>query len=272
MEKIFIFQIFYNAQVKGELDPGFIPLDNEANIRSDWREYWLMRNYLLSNDLEEESLYGFFSPKFKQKTGLQAADCYKFIGDNHESIDVFSFSPFFDIGAWHLNSFSQAIQQHPNSRSAIINSLNILSPAVALETLVMHSGNTIFCNYFVAKPKFWRLWLETCELIFSEAEANNSKLSKDLNTAADRHHSNAPIKTFIIERIASLILATDDQFKVKSYEPFMLPFAPTRFSKELTGLIQLDSLKIAYAQSGRAQYLNLFESIRLLIEKKIINA
>jgi hypothetical protein len=52
----------------------------------------------------------------------------------------------------------------------------------------------------------------------------------------------------------------------------MLPFAPTRFSKELTGLIQLDSLKIAYAQSGKVQYLNLFESIRFLIEKKIINA
>lgn len=272
MEKIFIFQIFYNAQVKSELDPGFIALDNEANIRSDWREYWPIRNYLLSHDLDEDSLYGFFSPKFKQKTGLVASDCYNFIGDNHESIDVFSFSPFFDVGAWYLNSFSQAMQQHPNACSAIINSLYILSPAEALETLVMHSGNTIFCNYFVAKPKFWRLWLEKCELIFSEAEANNSELSKDLNTAADRHHSSAPIKTFIIERIASLILATDNQFKVKSYDPFMLPFSPTRFSKELTGLIQLDSLKIAYAQSGRAQYLNLFESIRLLIEKKIINA
>jgi predicted methyltransferase len=98
-----------------------------------------------------------------------------------------------------------------------------------------------------------------------------SPLGVGLNLAAEGHHSNAPIKTFIIERVASLILASNDSWNIRAYNPLSLPLAPTLISKELTGLIQLDALKIAYAQTKREEYLNLFINIRNLISKKINN-
>lgn len=271
MKSAIIFQIFYNIDVMKELDPGFIPLDNMGNPRPDWREYWPIRHYLLNNDLDEGSLYGFFSPKFREKTGLSAADCYKFIGESAGATDVFSFSPFFDIGAWHQNSFYQAIQKHPNSTGAIEAALTILDPSIDLQKLVMHSGNNIFCNYFVAKPKFWRVWLQKCEKIFKEADMGKGSLAICLNSPADDHHSGAPIKTFIIERIASLILASDKSWNVKAYNPLALPFAPTLIANEVTGLLQLDALKIAYAQTKRDEYLSLFMNLRNLISQKINN-
>ncbi len=269
MRNVHIFQVFYNEETKNSLDPGFIPLDNRNNIRPDWREYYPIRNYLKNNTLNEDDLYGFFSPKFRLKTGLSASDCFSFINNHTNDVDIIAFSPLFDLGACFLNTFLQCIAQHPNSRFSIENSLKLINSSLDINELVMHSNNIIFCNYFVAKPKFWKTWLETCELIWSECELNVSLLAKELNSIAEIHDNNAPIKVFVIERIASLLLATSNDWQVKVYDPFKLPFSDAKVSREKSGLIQMDALKIAFANHKRPEYLNLFISIRNLLEKKL---
>lgn len=269
MKSIKIFQIFYNEATKNSNDPGFIPLDNMANHRPDWREYWPIRNFLLNNQLDEESYYGFFSPKFKDKTGLSSNDCLEFINSSSNDVDVFSFSPFFDLGAWYQNSILQAIPQHPNIKVPMAGALKIINLPVNINELVMHSGNNIFCNFFVAKPNFWKVWIEKCELIWIESEGNNSALAKGLNAVAEGHDSPATIKTFVIERIASLILATNTNWNVKAYNPLNLPFSNGLISKERNALIQMDALKIAYASHGRVEYLNLYKSIVNLVIQRL---
>ncbi|QWD90898.1 hypothetical protein [Polynucleobacter sp. MWH-Braz-FAM2G] len=240
-----------------------------SNLRPDWREYWPIRNYLLNNQLNPESWYGFFSPKFKNKTGLSAEDCLKFINNQSNEVDVFSFSPFFDLGAWYQNSILQAIPQHPNLQIPMEGALKILSFPAEINEIVMHSGNNIFCNFFVAKPRFWKVWLEKCELIWAEAEANKTPTAKGLNAIAEGHDSPAAIKTFVIERIASLILATDSDWNVKAYNPLELPFSNGLISKERNALIQMDALKMAYALNGKVEYLNLYKSIVNLVIQKL---
>ena len=88
-----IFQIYYSEATQLQNDPGFIPLDNLGNERPDWREYWPIRNYLLNNQLDKDTHYGFLSPKFEAKTTLNAQKVVEFIG-NDES-DVILFSPLF---------------------------------------------------------------------------------------------------------------------------------------------------------------------------------
>ena len=62
-------------------DPGFDVLDNSANERPDWYEYWPIRKFLLNETLDENAFYGFLSPKFKLKTNLSAAEVRDFIKD-----------------------------------------------------------------------------------------------------------------------------------------------------------------------------------------------
>jgi hypothetical protein len=269
MNNVKIFQIFYNEETKNSLDVGFFPLDNEANPRPDWREYWPIRNYLKSNALDEDSLYGFFSPKFRSKTGLSASDCFSFINSHSNSADVYSFSPYYDLGAFFQNSFFQAIYQHPNARDSIENALKLINLSLEVNEIVMHSNNNIFCNFFVAKPKFWKIWLENCELLWAECESNSSPLAKKLNAFAEGHESPAPIKTFLIERMASLLLATNKTWDVKAYNPFKLPFSKAKISHEKSALIQMDALKIAYSNQERPEYLNLHRNIADLILKKV---
>lgn len=269
MKNVKIFQIFYNEETRISNDPGFIPLDNIANLRPDWREYWPIRNYLLNNHLDQECWYGFFSPKFKNKTGLTSKDCIEFINSQPDDIDVFSFSPFFDLGAWYQNSILQAIPQHPNLQIPMEGALKILSLPAEINEIVMHSGNNIFCNFFVAKPSFWKAWLEKCELIWTESEEKSSPIAKGLNAIAEGHDSPASIKTFVIERIASLILATNSGWKAIAYNPLELPFSNGLISKERNALIQMDALKMAYAINGRIEYLNLYKSIVNLVIQKL---
>ena len=73
MENHKIYQIFYNSITKISKDPGFIDMDNTLNLRPDWSEYWPIRNFLSKETLNSNYYYGFFSPKFKEKTGLDSS-------------------------------------------------------------------------------------------------------------------------------------------------------------------------------------------------------
>lgn len=98
MRKANLYQIFYNEDTRLALDDGFTPLDNRSNFRPDWAEYWVIRNFLKENALDDEDYYEFFSPKFNFKTNLNAVQVAGFI-ENHPNNhpDIFIFSPYWDI-------------------------------------------------------------------------------------------------------------------------------------------------------------------------------
>src|SRR5437773_6522768 len=90
--RIHAFQIFYNDATKASLDPDFEPLDNSANERPDWYEYWPMRSYFSANALDESAYYGFFSPLFFRKTQLSGKQVMAFASQAGE-VDAITFSP-----------------------------------------------------------------------------------------------------------------------------------------------------------------------------------
>jgi len=68
--RVQLYHIGYSADTRQQMPAQFLALDNTANARPDWREYWPMRNFLLSHTLEDDVFYGFFSPRFTYKTQL----------------------------------------------------------------------------------------------------------------------------------------------------------------------------------------------------------
>src|SRR5450631_89982 len=52
MRAMHLFQILTPHVAREDLDPGFSVLDNCANPRPDWFEYWPIRNFLLTERLE----------------------------------------------------------------------------------------------------------------------------------------------------------------------------------------------------------------------------
>jgi len=262
-----IYQIYYSEATKAHNDPGFLPMDNLANERPDWREYWPIRKYLLNKILEEDTRYGFLSPKFEEKTTLNANKVVEFI-DNDNS-DVILFSPYFEQSAFNFNVFEQLEAAHGGSLMVAQECLKILRPDVNIYSLIMDSRNTVYCNYFIANKKFWKIWLAYCEVIFNIAESNNTELARRLNSDVKHDGGMAPLKVFIIERIASFILATSIDFKVKIYNPMELPLGDQAWKNFKNELCILDSLKISFLTNPLVQYAQEFEKIRLDVLEKL---
>ena len=263
-----IYQIFYDENSREKLDPGFIALDNTPNERPDWREYWPIRQYLLTQALSKDTYYGFFSPKFFEKTGLDANAVYEFINQQSADTDVILFSPFFDQSAYFLNIFEQGAIAHPEIHTIFQQTVNLLGSPIHLSTLVMDSSVTVFCNFFVAKPRFWEVWLNACECIFKVAESQSTPLSNALNGLA-LHETEAAFKTFVIERIASLLLSTSSQFNLTAYPSIDLPLSNSKIRLEHEALVILDALKTAYRLHQNPKHLTVFKKIQQQILEKL---
>jgi hypothetical protein len=181
---------------------------------------------------------------------------------------VLLFSPFFEQGAFYLNMFEQGAAEYPGIGAVFRDCAGMIAPDENLETLVMDSRNTVYCNYIVAKPTFWNAWMEKCESIFAVAEENKAALAGSLNASAD--DGVAPNKVFVIERIASLLLATQRHWRVKAYNPTQLPYAKGSFAKYQHELLLMDALKIASVEQGYPEYLATFSEVRQSVMADIL--
>ena len=271
MSKANIYQIFYSEPTKAGLDRGFLPLDNSGQ-RPDWYEYWAMRSFLLQQPLNDDDFYGFLSPKFKQKTGLDAASVQAFLGTLDPSVDVISLSPFFDAGALFDNVFKQGANEHPNIWPIFVECAALAAPGVALDALLMDSSNTVFCNYFLAKPRFWRHWLERAERIFAVAERNDSDLARALNAPTQHNNTDTtPVKVFFMERLVSLLLASEPGWRCASINAMPLPLAYPGANNVKPGLAILDALKMAASRTGRPEYVEVYNSMRTQVIQQLNN-
>lgn len=264
--KNYIHQIYYSPETRAKLDPGFIALDNTGQ-RPDWYEYWPIRRFLLENTLDPDARYGFFSPKFAEKAGLTSAQVGQFLADTPDDVDVVTFSPYFSNIAFFKNVFEQAEYWHPGISSTLAGVMKLTAPQrdsdALMNGLVMSTAGTVYCNYFVARPRFWQHWLTLCERIFAVAEAGDTELAQQLNSNRN-YVLPTPAKVFVIERIASIILSTEsDRWKVRNYDStVLLADNDLLGGKYREDMVVLDALKYAASVTGFRGYYDQFVQAR----------
>jgi hypothetical protein len=259
MRSVHTYQILNHYTSRQELDPGFEVLDNSANERPDWYEYWPIRNFLLNEALDEDGFYGFLSPKFKLKTNLSAAEVREFVQGSDRATDVVLFSPSIHNSAFFLNVFEHGNAEHPGLLEVAKQFFARIHRPQPLEDLVSDSRNTVHSNYFVARPRFWRAWLAITEQLFAIAEAPNDPLGIQLSTATIyRGSRTVQMKIFLMERVATWILITDRSLVARAHDPFV---SRSRIYKLPVAII-CDALKIAYTTQGRQQYKDVFLLLR----------
>lgn len=256
-----LFQICYTEETRQSIPTGFVELDNLANERPDWREFWPMRNYLMNHALEDDVFYGFFSPRFTYKTGLDMEKIREFVRQHGADNDVLIFSPFWDLNSLFLNSFEQGDFFHPGLMACSQQFLQSAGQDLRLSEAVMHGDNTVFCNYFIAKKKFWLHWLELGEKLYQSAEAEGTPLSRALNQNTIYSHDLLPQKIFVQERLVNMLLA-GPEFRSRSWSMFGLPCSITPLSQYKSQAVTANALKMAYAHTGEALYLDEFHHLR----------
>lgn len=260
--KKFIYQIYYNDETQKKLLPGFIPLDNTKNLRPDWFEFWVFLNFLRNNALDDDAWYGFLSPKFYEKTGFNSDFVLKAIENYGELGDVALFSPGWDQLAYFLNPFEQGEVWHPGLMGASQDFLNKYQLGINLNTLVSDTSSSVFSNYIIAKKEFWIQWRKIAEQFFEYVENNPEyQITTSYGSIENQFH----IKTFIQERLATLILSSNT-FKVLSPDQSFSARIFTRLFPDdikTRRLLQAcDLMKTKYRESKDEKYLEMYWSIR----------
>ena len=261
MADIKLFQIVYSQETLEGLSPGYLPLDNRHSVKNDWREYWPIRNFLLNQALEEDCLYGFFSPRFQQKIGLDHGQVVDFIQSSTPETDVFTFSPQPDMGAFFLSVFEQNEVFDPGFIAACEAFLSAVGMPVNLGALIMDSRQIVFSNYFVARPAFWRTWLILNEKLFEVCEGPDNAIKAGL-TAETTYTGAVQRKVFLMERIVCLLLTINPAWRVRAYNTFNCAWSASRLNQSPEDAVISDALKIAMREQGYPQYLQAFTAIR----------
>jgi hypothetical protein len=266
---VHLYQIAYSPQTLAAVEPGYAVLDNLANERPDWYEYWPVRRFLIERlqdeTLDEAAFYGFFSPKFGSKTRLSHAQVVAFVQRHAAEADVLLFSPQPDMGAFFLNVFEQGETFDPGLIAAYEGLLARIGRPHNLRALVMDSRQVVFSNYFVARPAFWREWLVLNEALFACCEGHDGSDGDELQrelTKPTSYPGSAQRKVFLQERAASLLLATQPRWRAKAANPFTMGWSMSRFREHPDAAFVSDALKLAFREQGFPEYMAEFARVR----------
>jgi hypothetical protein len=268
--KINLYQIFYDDQSKRSIDPGFIPLDNSKNKRQDWFEFWPIKKFLTEEALNDNTWYGFFSPRFTGKTGFDAKSVKDYITQHGRNADVALFTSTWDFIAYFQNVFEQGEVWHEGITEVSQRFFDAINYDVSLSGMVHHTQNAVTANYLVAKPRFWRRWKDLAEKLFavSESEDELGQIMRGDTTYGPRQIA---FKVFIQERLAPVILASesfqtcvpDQTQKGMIFENLFFTDLQTR--KQLQAC---DLLKLKYCQTRDPEFLYVYKKIKARIPIK----
>jgi hypothetical protein len=261
-------QIAYSPEVLARVEPGYTVLDHLANERADWYELFPIRRWLHTQPLDEDTWYGFFSPKFGAKTGLSHAATVQAVqaaAAGPAPADVVLFSPQPDMGAFFLNVYEQGETFDPGFIAACegwLRHAGLPGPGgVPLRSLVMDTRQIVFSNYFVARPAFWREWLRWNDTLFDLCEHGPEALRAPL-VAPTSYPGYAQRKVFVQERTASLILTLQPHWRVHAVNPFRMAWSGSRLAQHPQLAVMSDALKRAHRDLGYPCYLQAFARLR----------
>jgi hypothetical protein len=259
---VHLYMIAYSEASIQAISPGYKVLDNRHDDRHDWREYWPIRRFLRQGALDEGAHYGFFSPKFPLKVGLSHQQVVDFVLGAPERTQVVTFSPQADMASLFLNVFEQNELFDPGFLETAQAFVREAGLDVNLSGLVMDSRQVVFSNFIVAKPAFWRAWLAINERLFDLCEGDVGSTLRERLVAETSYPGAVQRKVFLMERLASLILATQPHWHVHAYNPFRCAWSATPLGGRQLEAVLSDALKIAMREQGYPEYAAAFAEVR----------
>jgi hypothetical protein len=261
-----IYQIFYDPVSRAQLDPGFFPLNNAYSKTPELYELSVIREYFSRYALDNETWYGFFSPKFQLKTGLNASDVKRFYNCHKDDNEVMLFSSGWEQITYFRNVFEQAEFWHPGIKAIAKQFFQKINYPVDLDGLVTCQQTSVFSNYFIAKGIFWRDWLALADQLIRCVGDRQTALSRSLRRPFPygQEGGSVSVAVFLQERFATLLLCSN-RYRCIAYDAPDMDKSPFLggVGEEITNALRLcDTLKASYRQTSSAQYLELFYRLR----------
>ena len=166
-----------------------------------------------------------------------------------------------------LNVFEQGEFFHGGLLQTAQIFFNAIGLSADVGQLTMDVRTTVFSNYFVARGAFWRRWKAIFERCFEISEDPVSRLHEGLNSETP-YDKTAQMKIFLMERVASTLLATTGGLKIVNYAPFQMPVLHPKWVQVFARLVAMDASKRAYLDTRERVYIESFRSMQRDVENE----
>lgn len=252
----YIYQVGRDPAVARFADARFVLLPESE--RKDWGDYAAIRTYFMNEAVDDNALYGFFSADFVEHTGLGSAAIDQFVANNSDC-DVYTFFPFVKDAATFLNVFEEGEFHYPGLQAIAQTYLETIGLSLNLTEFITDFRTTSHTGYVLARPVFWKTWFDLTEKVYELAESTDGELANQLNTVVA---GGSAMKSLLVERIASLVLALDQELRIAVFDHSRLPMAGINKSADQDRLQQLDMLKQSYMATREIEHIDKFFSLR----------
>lgn len=241
-----------------------LPMEN-IKAGDEWRGYLAIQAFLKRNKTDDQTYYGFFGANFNKATSFSREAIISHVDAVGRHYDVILFAPYSDQQCLFINTIEEAeyfVPGFADLADAVYRDSLGMGPVAGIVMDVRHS---VINNGFVAKPKFWRAWLAENQKMFSPADGRESNLRSRLSQTVAYAGRETDVKGLVVDRTASLMLATQPHWKVKTINSFWMPFSKREPFVGKVGVVDavaLDALKFAYREKSQQEYLATFIAAR----------
>ena len=246
-----ICQIFYKDEQRPFLDAAFRPLDNSGHDE-ETLEFGVFKRLYGDGSFEGADYFGALSWRFAEKTGLTGQALIEVVRSNPD-VDLFYMNPFPHNEAIHQSLWLQGETAHPG----FLEVCTAFFEAAGLEPTDMYrllpSSEFSVCNYFVARPAFWKAYIPFVKRCLEKADAGMPpELCKKMHSAEGDWkgiHKGATYVPFIIERLLPLFLKSPEGRTLRT-QKIPLPAKEAKLNDDLLELREMKDVAIL-ARSGR---------------------
>lgn len=208
-----IFQIFYAEWQRELLDPHFSPI-SYANGDTQFLDFALLDKLSKSEYVEGAQLWGALSWRFTETTGLSGSDLINYI-KSHAGADVYFCHPFPENEALFHNVWLQGEVAYPQFLALSQAVFQVTGLPENELTAVSGSEHYSAANFFVASPKFWKLYIPWVMSIVTMANKKLPHQVRDILHSAQTDergiYQGASYVPFIVERLFPIFMKTVGQ-------------------------------------------------------------
>ena len=214
--KFAVYQIFFDEHSFQMLHPAFLPFDNTQPVDRELFEFSVIYHFFKNHGFDENTMYGFLSPSFTNKTAVTPQQLFDFVAINYGAYDAFFFTGGWDQLSWHRNVFTQGEYYHPGFLTASIDLYEGLGwSAQSLVESCSVFSNSVFCNYVIANSRYWRSWLELADRFYALFKSGSIP---SMHAPAQYGKPGVTNAVFLQERLHSILLMDRPDLRVLPYD------------------------------------------------------
>ena len=239
-----LYQSYINEHQKSYLSKNTIPYDASGNTQGNQREYELFKKIQKELQKLETEAWGLVSWKFEHKCQIPITDFISFAEDRLQNGYECAFiNPMIGNEALYINVWEQGVHSGHYGMDKIAQFLQKnMGPFF---DCYMDKSVFSLCNYFVAKPVFWKNYFAFVDQSISSLEAEASAGTEIGSIYSGSSHyardEALSMKPFILERLLSSFLCSTDLKKV-SYD-YKIDQYHDKFGKRLGDFLYKHSEK-----------------------------